>query len=277
MSWITLAHRYRWPPNVSDCLCQAFDSVHFNEQAQEAFTILLRLINLSIGNASSYREVTKKPSILSELFNSSQQSIKDIGYRIDHILATFNSGASVAAAVGGPGGRHDDDFADFREISILPTADEILSQQPPFLRPSGVLEDSDGGETRAADYLDNTFRLLREEMINEMREELQTALGKKKRRHHGLVIDGVKLDGVYSGTKDRNLGWLGVESSSNLEMISSQWRAPPISSAGPISKKTPQALKLPNITLSFASFRESNRQFQRYSPRRGTTRTETTC
>jgi hypothetical protein len=106
----------------------------------------------------------------------------------------------------GPGGRHDDDFVDFREISILPTADEILSQQPPFLRPSGILEDSDGEETHAADYLDNTFRLLREEMINEMREEFQTALGKKKGRHHGLVIDGVKLTGVYSGTKDRNLG-----------------------------------------------------------------------
>jgi hypothetical protein len=68
------------------------------------------------------------------------------------------------------------------------------------------LEDSDGEETHAADYLDNTFRLLREEMINEMREEFQTALGKKKERHHGLVIDGVKLTGVYSGTKDRNLG-----------------------------------------------------------------------
>ncbi|KAJ8593169.1 hypothetical protein M405DRAFT_859144 [Rhizopogon salebrosus TDB-379] len=194
----------------NDCLCQAFDSVHLNEQAQEAFTILLRLINLSIGNAaSSYREVTKKPSILSELFNSSQQI-----FLPPSILAHLSLLQSVDR---GPGGRHDDDFVDFREISILPTADGILSQQPPFLRPSGVLEDSDGGETRAADYLDNTFRLLREEMINEMREELQTALGKKKGRHHGLFINGVKLD-------------------------------------GPISIKTPQALKLTNITLSLHPF-----------------------
>ncbi|KAJ8587343.1 hypothetical protein M405DRAFT_741994, partial [Rhizopogon salebrosus TDB-379] len=148
------------PPIFWTAFCQAFDQGDLNEQAQEAFAILLlRLMNLSIGNASSYREVAKKPSILSKLLNSSQQSIKDIGYRIDHILATFKSGASVAAAVGGPGGRHDNDFVDFREISILPTADEILSQQPPFLRPSGVLEDPDGEETRAADYLDNTFRL----------------------------------------------------------------------------------------------------------------------
>ncbi|KAJ8579294.1 hypothetical protein M405DRAFT_939204 [Rhizopogon salebrosus TDB-379] len=78
-------------------------------------------------------------------------SIKDIGYRIDHILATFKFGAPVAAAVGEPGGRYDNDFVDFREISILPTADEILPQQPPFLRPSGVLEDPDE-EARAQSW-----------------------------------------------------------------------------------------------------------------------------
>ncbi|OJA15476.1 hypothetical protein AZE42_06348 [Rhizopogon vesiculosus] len=195
------------PPIFWTAFCQAFDQGDLDEQGQESFAmLLLRLMNLTIGNTSSYRDVAKKPSILSKLLNSSQQSVKDIGYRIEHILSTFKSGTPVAA-VGGPGGRHDNDFVDFREISILPTADEILSQQPPFLRPSGVLEDPDGEETRAADYLDNTFRLLREEMINEMREELQTALGKKKGRHRGLTIDDVMLDGVYSGTNDRKTRW----------------------------------------------------------------------
>lgn len=195
------------PPIFWSAFCQAFDQGDLNDQAQEAFAmLLLRLLNLTIENTSSYRDIAKKPSIHSKLLNSSQQTIKDIGYRIDHILATFNS-ATPLAAVGGPGGRHDNDSLDFREISILPTADEILCQQPPFLRPSSVLEDPDGEETRAADYLDNTFRLLREEMIHEMREELQTALGKKKGRYRGLAIDGVMLDGVYSGTDDRKTRW----------------------------------------------------------------------
>lgn len=195
------------PPIFWTAFCQAFDQDVLNEQAQGAFAmLLLRLMNLTSGNTSSYRDIAKKPSILSKLLNSSQQSVKDIGYRIQHILDTFKSGAP-AAAVGGPGDRHDNDFVDFRETSILPTADEILCQQPPFLRTSDVLEDPDGEETRAADYLDNTFRLLREEMIHEMKEELQTALGKKKGRHRGLTIDGVKLDGVYSGTKDRRTRW----------------------------------------------------------------------
>ncbi|KAG2138479.1 P-loop containing nucleoside triphosphate hydrolase protein [Suillus clintonianus] len=195
------------PPIFWTAFSQAFDQGELNEPAQEVFAkLLLRLMSLAAGDTSSYRDLAKKSSILARLLNSSQQTVKDIGYRIEHILSTFKSGTPVAA-VGGPGGRHDNDFNDFREISILPTADEILCQQPPFIRPSGVLEDPDGEETRAADYLDNTFRLLREDMLYEMREELQTAIGQKKGRHRGLIIDGVKLDGLYSGTDDRKTRW----------------------------------------------------------------------
>ncbi|KAG2036386.1 hypothetical protein BDR03DRAFT_992983 [Suillus americanus] len=186
------------PPIFWTAFSQAFDQGELNEPAQEAFAILLlRLMCLTTGNTSSYRELAKKPSILTRFLDSSQQT---------HILSTFESGTPVAA-VGGPGGRHDNDFNDFKEISILPTADEILCQQPPFIRPSSVLEDPDGEATRTVDYLDNTFRLLREDMLYEMREEIQTAIGQKKGRHRGLTIDGVTLDGVYSGTDDRKTRW----------------------------------------------------------------------
>ena len=160
-------------------------------------------MNLTIGNTAPYRDIAKKPSILVKLLNSSQQSVKDIGYRIQHILATFHSGIPVAG-VGSPGGRHDNDFVDFRKTSILPTAGEIICKQPPFLRPSSLLEDPDSEETRVADYLDSTFRLLREEMILEVREKFQTALGKKKGRYRGL---SVALHGVYRGTEHRKTRW----------------------------------------------------------------------
>ncbi|KAG2080046.1 uncharacterized protein F5147DRAFT_591816, partial [Suillus discolor] len=191
------------PPIFWTAFTQAFDQGDLNEPAQEAFAaLLLRLMCLTTGNTSCYRDIAKKSSILTRLLDSSQWKVKDIGYRIQHILSTFNSGTPVTA-VGGPGGRHDNDFNDFREISILPTADEILCQQPPFIRPSSVLEDPDGEATRTADYLDNTFRLLREDMLYEIREELQTAIGQKKGRHRGVTIDGVTLIGVYSGADDR--------------------------------------------------------------------------
>ncbi|KAG1844511.1 P-loop containing nucleoside triphosphate hydrolase protein [Suillus subalutaceus] len=151
------------PPIFWTAFSQAFDQGELNEPAQEAFAVLLlRLMCLTTGNTSSYRDFAKKPSILTRLLDSSQQT----------------SGTPVAA-VGGPGGRHDNDFDDFREISILPTADEILCQQPPFIRPSSVLEDPDGEATRT-------------DMLYEMREEIQTAIGQKKRaspilKHQSLV------------------------------------------------------------------------------------------
>ncbi|KAG2359774.1 hypothetical protein BDR07DRAFT_1336370 [Suillus spraguei] len=196
------------PPIFWTAFSQAFDQGELNEQAQEAFAaLLLRLMCLTTGNTSSYHDLAKKSSILTRLLDSSQSIVKDAGYRIRHILSTFTESGIPVAAVGGPGGRHDNDFDNFREISILPTADEILCQQPPFIRPSSVLEDPDGEETRTADYLDNTFRLLREDMLYQMREVLQTVIGKKKGRHRGLTMDGVTLDGVYSGTDDRKTRW----------------------------------------------------------------------
>ncbi|KAG0697519.1 P-loop containing nucleoside triphosphate hydrolase protein [Suillus ampliporus] len=195
------------PPIFWTAFSHAFDQGELNEPAQEAFAVLLlRLLRLTSGSTSSYRDLAKKSSIITRLLNSSQQTIKDIGYAIKHILSTFKSGTPLAA-VGGPGGRHDNDFVDFREISILPTADEILCEQPPFILPGSVLEDPDGEETRTADYLDNTFRLLCEDMLYDMKEELQTALGRKKGRHRGLTVEGVTLVGVYSGTDDRKTRW----------------------------------------------------------------------
>ncbi|KAG2072160.1 hypothetical protein BDR04DRAFT_1097127 [Suillus decipiens] len=196
------------PPIFWTAFSQAFDQGELNEQAQEAFAVLLlRLMCLTTGNTSSYHDLAKKSSILTRLLDSSHLVVKDTGYRIQHILSTLTKSGAPIAAVDGPGGRHDNDSDNFREISILPTADEILCQQPPFIRPSSVLEDPDGEETRTADYLDNTFRLLREDMLYEIREELQIATGKKKGRHRGLTIDGVTLDGIYSGTDDRKTRW----------------------------------------------------------------------
>ncbi|EPS35147.1 hypothetical protein H072_11585 [Dactylellina haptotyla CBS 200.50] len=69
-----------------------------------------------------------------------------------------------------PGGRHDNDFESYREINIVPTPDEIHSKALPFLvKPRDVsrLE----GDARVGSHLDCHFRLLREEMLNEVRAD----------------------------------------------------------------------------------------------------------
>ncbi|KIJ07536.1 hypothetical protein PAXINDRAFT_139878, partial [Paxillus involutus ATCC 200175] len=188
-------------------LAREFEKGALSEKAQLVFAKLLdRLLSLPGRDTSGYRELASKPSVINSLVASSVQEIREIAHHIKHILAAFASGATPSGP-GGPGGRHDNDFTNFREIAILPTADEILSNQPPFIRPAAVLEDPKAVDSRVADYLDNTFRMLREDMIYEMREELQIALGKKPGKHRGLHINGLSMIDVHTGSQDRGTRW----------------------------------------------------------------------
>ena len=63
------------------------------------------------------------------------------------------------------GGRHDNDMANFRDVSIMPTVAEIECTQPPHLPgPSTVC---------CSEHLERQFRLLREDLIGPARVELQ--------------------------------------------------------------------------------------------------------
>jgi len=153
-----------------------------------------------------YRELAQDPAILEMITALSSPTAKAISYKIKNVLATYNSPDYVGSDYH-PGGRHDNDFADFREIAIVPTADEITSLQPPFLRPSEILDDPNTKQTRLATHLDNQFRLLREDMIYEMREELHISLGKKKGHRRGLVIDDFKFHSVHCGKDVKRCKW----------------------------------------------------------------------
>ena len=69
----------------------------------------------------------------------------------------------------------------------------MSSAEVSFLRPSADLDDPHNIETRQATYLDNQFRMLREDMLYEMKEELPIALGKKRRRSRNPILEGFKL------------------------------------------------------------------------------------
>ena len=106
-----------------------------------------------------------------------------------------------------PGGRHDNDFLDFRKIAIMPTVGEMLSNKKPFLRTSYMFEDPNTEEDRVSVYLDNQFRLLREDMLNEIREEWQVAQGKTKRKYKPHIYDGLKLFDIYCGSDKKRTNW----------------------------------------------------------------------
>jgi hypothetical protein len=181
------------PPIFWAAFTQAFRERSLQDNAQCCFAwLLLQLISMQGETATPYRELAGDQMVLDVLLESPRADTRVHAQKIKHMLSAYNLGNYVDGDYG-PGGRHDNDFVDYREISILPTADEMISTELPFLRLSKELDDPETEETRLANYLDNQFRLYREDMIYEMREELQIALGKKTRKHRSVVIEGFTL------------------------------------------------------------------------------------
>ncbi|KAH0495908.1 hypothetical protein TgHK011_009433 [Trichoderma gracile] len=127
------------------------------------------------------------------LTKSPSEEVRTLGYRIEKVLQLRKGSATASVHVNySPGGRHDNDFEDFRQIAIFPTADEVSSKEQPFLqRLDDVFEAP--RESRARSYTDWLYRLLREDMLADLREDLQIAWGQKKARYKPLCLGGLGL------------------------------------------------------------------------------------
>ena len=175
--------------------------------AQIAFgKLLVQLMCLPGPQCSPFHQVAQEPRVQDRFLKSSDLTLRTLGSKIKHVLSTTES-TGPGSTIGGPGGRHDNDFSDFRQIAILPTADELVCEEPPFLRLASVVDDSEFVEHRLAVHLDNQFRLYREDMLSELREELEIARGQKKGRHRGIVIDGLNVLSVDCGNESRRQPW----------------------------------------------------------------------
>ena len=195
------------PPIFWTSFSLAFKAGQLQENAQFCFAwLLLQFISLPGQLAKSHGDLAQDPAIVEALLTSPCHAIRSIAQKIKHIVATCSVGAFDDEC--GPGGRHDNDFVNFRDIAILPTEDELLSKKQAFLRPSTALDVPDAGDTLLATHLDNQFRLLREDMLYEMREELQIAFGTKKGKHRGFLIDRLAVEGIHhSISGDRRCKW----------------------------------------------------------------------
>ena len=121
------------------------------------------------------------------LFASPSMEIRNLGQKIKHMLQLKPSGSEPSVSGITPGGRHDNDFADFRRIAILPTSDEFLCAEMPFYRCADEVLKTPW-EKRIIAHLDNQFRLLREDMLSELREDFQIATGQKKGRRSAFRL-----------------------------------------------------------------------------------------
>ena len=194
------------PPIFWNPLVQAFGDDALESAAQQAFAWLLLELVAFPDNSTDYHSLALDPLIQDRLLNSPEFAIRTIGHKIKHVLSCLDSSIPLHESFV-PGGRHDNDFADFRKIAILPSADELTSTERPFLRLATAVENIESKDARLAVYIDNHFRLLREDMLGEIRDELQIALGIKKGRHRGIIAEGFSVVGIHCGTPTRFHPW----------------------------------------------------------------------
>ncbi|KAI9729943.1 MAG: hypothetical protein M1834_006140 [Cirrosporium novae-zelandiae] len=189
------------PPTFWNALIQAHKKRVLEESTIQCFAwLLLELLSLPRDQSIAYQEIANAVTEDKSLLDSSSHEIRILGQRIHNSLLVLAC-PSAKNGQDAPGGRHDNDHVDYREISILPTADELASKEKPFIRRATEIADSDDND-RAALHLDNQFRLLREDMLEELRTDLHIARGLKKGFRRSLVIKGLSLHGVDCGIPD---------------------------------------------------------------------------
>lgn len=184
------------PPSFWNAFVDAYDERMLTDQASHAFAwLLLEVLLARSEEVPSVRDIAERLTNNKSLINSECLEVRNFGHKIKHVLGSTDDTAE------GPGGRHDNDHADFRKIKILPTPDEFASSFVPFYRRASDIEAASPDE-RGLMHLDNQFRLLREDLLGELRSDFQIATGQKKGKRK-TVLANLHFAGIDCGPLSR--------------------------------------------------------------------------
>jgi len=189
------------PPTFWSALVEAHSQKALIEASEVAFAWLLLQLLTSPSCSDEIQRVARNAVNDRSILDSPSLEVRKFGYKIQNVLNTKSTSIPHLDDYKA-GGRHDNDFEDFRKISILPTPDEIASTETPFYRKAGEIYATEL-EHRPAMHLDNHFRLLREDLLAELRNDLQIAQGQKKGRRSAVLIKGLIFKGVDCGPETR--------------------------------------------------------------------------
>ncbi|RYC61801.1 hypothetical protein CHU98_g4418 [Xylaria longipes] len=180
---------------VWDAYVAAFKSGQLDGDGEESFSwLLLELLSLPKDKATAFILLGQDANIKKKLSESTTLDVRSRGSRITHIIENLIAGHSTDS--GGPGGRHDNDFTQISKIAIVPTADELSADDPylPRAHETDTLAQRPDG---LAYHLEGQFRLLREDMVRDMREEIQVALNMQKKQRRAFSVDNLSMAGVH--------------------------------------------------------------------------------
>ncbi|KAK1478879.1 ATPase [Colletotrichum tamarilloi] len=190
------------PPALWKNLLSAFQGFQLTEDELQVFAWLcFELSGLSDSIIDTIVEDVTNALDEKPFREARNHETRDLVYRIRKVLALRSSSGdeNLEAA----GGRHDNDSSNFRDISIFPTSDEFYSNARPFYRMAAEVAAADQVQ-RPRVHLDNQFRLLREDMLGELRDDLKAATGRKKSKKRAQILSGLMPVGVDTGDDRRS-------------------------------------------------------------------------
>lgn len=190
------------PPIFWNAFADAHTQQLLGEEADLGFAWLLLKLLGSPSRTPDVIRLAQENEERRSFRDSPSLRIRTVGYRIENVLRTIVVREVSSEESYRPGGRHDNDWEDYRKIAILPTPDEIISKTVPYYRLAEEIYDLPLDQRPAAHH-DNQFRLLREDLLAELRNDLQIARGQKQGRRSARPIDGLVFDGVDCGEFSR--------------------------------------------------------------------------
>ena len=185
------------PETLWTALLTARSEKQLSSEGELAFAWLLLELASWMGNCpldvdSIARDITERKVFT----DSNDRSLRTIGYRLANVLETSNT--TKQTNEDGPGGRHDNDHADFRKVAILPTDDELMSAEQAFYRAADVISQQPF-EQRPGAHLENQFRLLREDFLAELRGDVNASQHSFSGRRPSFRLRGLSLVDAYYG------------------------------------------------------------------------------
>ncbi|KAK1622780.1 ATPase [Colletotrichum phormii] len=191
------------PPVLWGNLLNAFRESQLTEDELQVFAWLcLELASLP---DSALDNIVKEMSIAlsqKQFQEARNHGTRELIYRIRKVLA-LRLASSGDENLEAAGGRHDNDFSNFRDVSIFPTSDEFYSNAKPFYRTAAEVATADHLQ-RPRFHLDNQFRLLREDMLGELRDDLKVAIGRKKSKKRAQIFSGLLPIEIDTGDERRS-------------------------------------------------------------------------
>ena len=205
------------PETVWSKLVAAHASKQLNSEGELAFAwLLLQLVSWVDDPPVNAEDIARE--LTQSFLTADDRDLRTIGYRIAYFLDARKAATAQDDSGPGPGGRHDNDFANFRKIAILPTNDELMSTETAFYRPADAIDQLPFAQ-RPGVHLDNQFRLVREDLLAELREEVSSFQASGKGRRPRTRLTGLSLVGAYCGNAKRTPFALTLSVQSALEEL----------------------------------------------------------